>query len=74
VIYPNPTTNVLNIECSEEIQAIEVVDITGRVIITENNLSTRNAQLATDILAEASYFIHIKTTNGKTAVRSFVKQ
>jgi deoxyribose-phosphate aldolase len=64
----------LNIECSEEIQAIEVVDITGRVIITENNLSTLTIQLATDWLAEATYIIHIKTATGKTAVKSFVKQ
>jgi hypothetical protein len=74
VIYPNPTTNVLNIECSEEIQAIEVVDITGRVMIAKTNLSTLTTQLATDWLAEATYIIHIKTISGKTAVKSFVKQ
>ncbi len=74
VLYPNPTTNVLYIECSEEIQAIEVADVTGRIIITQTNLSTLATQLSTDLLAEATYFIHIKTTSGKTAVRSFVKQ
>ncbi|MBL7778802.1 MAG: PKD domain-containing protein [Chitinophagales bacterium] len=74
VIFPNPTSNVLHIDCSEDIQAIEVADVTGRIIIAENNLSTRNLQLATSILAEATYFIHIKTTTGKTAVKSFAKQ
>jgi hypothetical protein len=74
VIYPNPTSTVLNIESDEEIQSIQVADITGRTLITENNLATRNLQLATDFLAEATYFIHIKTISGKTAVKSFVKQ
>ncbi|MBL7778805.1 MAG: T9SS type A sorting domain-containing protein [Chitinophagales bacterium] len=74
VIYPNPTSSVLNVECDEEIQSIEIADVTGRIIITQTNLATHNSQLATDILAEATYFIHIKTTNGKTAVKSFVKQ
>ncbi|MBL7778801.1 MAG: T9SS type A sorting domain-containing protein [Chitinophagales bacterium] len=74
VIYPNPTTNVINIESEEEIQSIQVADVTGRIIITQSNLATRNLQLATSILAEATYFIHIKTTSGKTAVKSFVKQ
>lgn len=74
LIYPNPTTSVLYIEGSEEIQSIQVADVTGRIIISETNLSTRHSQLATDMLAEATYFIHIKTISGKTATKSFVKQ
>ncbi|MBL7778799.1 MAG: T9SS type A sorting domain-containing protein [Chitinophagales bacterium] len=74
VIYPNPTSSVLNVESDEEIQSIQVADVTGRIIITQSNLATRTSHLATDFLAEATYFIRITTTNGKTAVKSFVKQ
>lgn len=74
LIYPNPTSNLLYIDCSEEIQSIQVADVTGRLLITQSNLTTRNLQFTTSELAEAAYFIYIKTISGKTAVKSFVKQ
>lgn len=74
VIYPNPTSSVLYVASDEEIASIQVADLTGRILITENNLSTRNLQFSTSALVEATYLIHIKTTTGKTAVKSFVKQ
>jgi hypothetical protein len=73
-VYPNPTRSMLSIESNEEIQSIQVADVTGRIIISQTNPAARNLQLATEMLDEATYFIHIKTTSGKTAVKSFVKQ
>jgi len=73
-MYPNPATTVLNVECDEEIESIEIVDVIGRVLVNQTKLSTLTTQLSTDFLAEATYFVHIKTQTGKTAVRSFVKQ
>lgn len=73
-IYPNPTNNVLNIESDEEIASIHVGDLTGRIIIAQGNLATLNSQIATSELAEGTYFMHIRTTKGKTAVKSFVKE
>ncbi len=73
-IYPNPATTDLMIECDEEMASVQVADVLGRVVITQSNLATHNLQLATDFLAEAAYFIHIKTYSGKTAVKRFVKQ
>jgi hypothetical protein len=73
-MYPNPATTVLNVECDEEIESIEIVDVIGRVLVNQTKISTLTTQLSTDFLAEATYFVHIKTQTGKTAVRSFVKQ
>ncbi len=74
VIYPNPTSTILNIESDEEIQSIQVADVIGRVVVAQSNLSTLTTQLSTAELAQATYFIHIRTISGKTAVKSFVKQ
>ncbi len=73
-IYPNPTTAVLTIEVDESVESIEVADILGRVIIAEKNPSTLNPQRSIADLSNGTYFIHLRTTNGKTAVKSFVKQ
>lgn len=72
-VFPNPTNDVLNIESNEEIASIKITDITGRIIITENNLSTFTTQFTASQLADATYFIHIKTTSGKISVKTFVK-
>ncbi len=73
-IYPNPASSFINVESDEEMQSIQVADVTGRIIIAENNLSTLTTQRSTAELATGSYFIHIKTTSGKTALQRFVKQ
>jgi hypothetical protein len=73
-IYPNPASTMLNIESDEALQSLQVVDLTGRIIIAQNNLLAYTTQLSTDNLAQATYFIRITTTNGKTAIKSFVKQ
>jgi hypothetical protein len=73
-VFPNPANSYLNMESDEEIQSIQVADVTGRIIISQTNPAARNLQLATEMLDEATYFIHIKTTSGRIAVKSFVKQ
>lgn len=73
-MYPVPTTYVLNIECEEPVESITITDVVGRTLVSVKNMTTNNTQLATELLAQATYFIHIKTTTGKTAVKSFVKQ
>lgn len=72
--YPNPTIDVLNIQSNESIQTIQVTDLTGRVIIILNSLSSFNPQLSTIELAKATYFIRLTTVTGKTLTKAFVKQ
>lgn len=72
-IYPNPAANYIKIESDEEIQSIQLTDLSGKEVITQTNLSALSIQLTTDMLPEATYFLHIKTTSGKTALKTFVK-
>jgi hypothetical protein len=74
VIYPNPATNELMIEVSEEIDEVKVTDVAGQVIFTKSQIQNQKSEIDVSELAEATYFIHIKTTSGKTAVKSFVKR
>jgi hypothetical protein len=74
LLYPNPATTDLMIECDEEIESITITDVTGRTIIAQSKIINQKSKIDVGFLAEATYFIHLKTTTGKTAVRTFVKQ
>jgi bifunctional DNase/RNase len=70
-IYPNPTSNVLNISNSNntEINSISISDLNGRVIknakgVTSVNVSDLNAGV---------YFVTIETTEGKST-KKFIKE
>ncbi len=55
-LYPNPTTDQLNVECPSSISALELVDITGRRIIVSKPMSSR-ATLNLDLLPQGCYYI-----------------
>lgn len=71
-IYPNPTSNVLNISNTNnyEIKNISVVDINGRVVKNESGAMT---QINVSDLNAGVYFVTIEAAEGKTT-KKFIKQ
>ena len=68
-ISPNPTTGSLTvISPSVIIDTIEIIDIQGRMIYSEN-LNTKNATLDITSLDAAMYFIKIYTPQGNSIKR-----
>jgi hypothetical protein len=68
--YPNPFTASLTIESPDDIEFLEILDITGRIVLSRQDLKTRsftwNAQDNNGVsLTEGIYFIRLKH-NGKT--------
>ena len=57
-IYPNPTNGIVNIE-TEGLQKVEVLDITGRVVMTTNESSVNMSNLSNGI-----YMVRVTTMNG----------
>jgi hypothetical protein len=70
-IYPNPTSNVLNISNSNntEINNISISDLNGRVIKNVNGVTSINVS---DLNAGV-YFVTIETTEGKST-KKFIKE
>ena len=70
-IYPNPTSNVLNISNTNniEINNISVSDLNGRVIKNVNGVTSINVS---DLNAGV-YFVTIETTEGKST-KKFIKE
>ena len=76
-IYPNPATNVVNVEFSTENPeniTFNIVDLTGKLIYTEQvNHQGGNLkhQFAVSNLSKGFYFLRIETNTGKT-IRKFI--
>jgi hypothetical protein len=70
-IYPNPVNDVLNINSTELISRIEIIDLSGRTIYSEN---TANKILAINVahLSEGIYILKISQGNAQLNVK-FVK-
>lgn len=69
-IYPNPTTDVLNIESQTPLSITQVFDLKGREIWTESQTPTR---INISSLATGVYFVRVFDENGRFATIKFVK-
>ncbi|KAA5538217.1 T9SS type A sorting domain-containing protein [Paenimyroides baculatum] len=70
-LYPNPTSDVLNISSKSglEMKEIKITDLSGRIVKTLNNATTINVS----DLSAGTYLIDITTNEGKVSSK-FVKK
>ena len=71
-IYPNPATDLIQIESTGVIDRVKIYDIKGRVVRT---IDTNSPQVSTNIagLSEGVYLLHV-TLEDHTSVYKIVKQ
>ena len=62
-IYPNPTENELNISSSVEITKIEILNILGQVVYT-NEMKSKNTKIDISNLPKGNYIAKIHTQKG----------
>ena len=68
-IYPNPTTEYLNINSASKISAVQIFDISGKKVnaeLVDNKVNVQN-------LAKGSYVIKITDASGSTS-QKFIKE
>ena len=69
-VYPNPASDVLNIETDTPLSILQVFDLNGREILTDLKASnTINIRM----LQNGVYFIKLFDKNGRFTTRKFVK-
>jgi hypothetical protein len=68
-LYPNPATNVLNIEMTTELKSIEVYNITGQKV-----MSATQKQINVSDLASGMYMIRIQDSENAVSTKKFLKQ
>ncbi len=77
-IYPNPTDNVVNLKLgvSEQSYNIQMVDLTGKVVLNEvivNNTVAQTYKFSTSDLYDGFYFLKISTGKSTTARKLIVR-
>lgn len=74
-VYPNPTTNVVNITNSENmlVNQITIYDVTGKQLSTKNFNNETEIQLNVENLASGTYLLHLQTNQGM-AVKKLIKK
>lgn len=70
IIYPNPTTNVLNLKTTSKINNVQIIDMAGKVLssrkVINNQVNVRNLPIG-------NYTLNVNTNNG-TQSKKFIKQ
>jgi hypothetical protein len=71
-IYPNPASSIIYIENSHSIEAIEIVDLTGKLCyqIKESNVT----EIDISFLPKGLYYLKVKTASGGVGIRKVVRE
>ncbi|MBA5246253.1 choice-of-anchor J domain-containing protein [Marnyiella aurantia] len=69
LIYPNPTSDILNIKTDSKINAVSVVDMTGRKI----NVKLEGDKVNVSALPVGTYLINVETKDG-ISTEKFIKK
>lgn len=66
IIYPNPATDYLNIQSENQITELSIIDITGKIIYTQKNVSSL---INIEKLQRGLYIIRLATINGTESIK-----
>lgn len=72
-IYPNPVTDVLNINSDTEILSVNVYNVQGKLMLQKANQKNTSATLNFAHLKSGMYFIIIEHTDNKIVTRKVMK-
>tara|TARA_R110001592_G_scaffold45282_5_gene144877 strand:+ start:289 stop:1533 length:1245 start_codon:yes stop_codon:yes gene_type:complete len=73
-LYPNPVSNLLNINGLENNSSINIYDVTGKLAISKNNLTNPTYTLSTESLNAGVYFVSINHENIPTKTIKIIKE
>lgn len=73
-IYPNPTEDICNIVCDQNMKQIELYDMNGKQIQVINNITDNNCQLNISNLNASIYFVRIITENNAVLTQKIIKK
>ena len=71
-IFPNPANDLLFINLPSSAKQISIVDIYGKLIYSEPAL-LESHELKISSLASGTYWLKVDLTNGRTALKRFIK-
>lgn len=69
VVYPNPATDLVNIESKENITSVEIIGLSGQKLLNSNE-----KQINISHLNKGIYIVRIVLQNGKTETHKLIKK
>lgn len=72
-LYPSPATGPVHITADRRIMEVQVLDLTGRVVLAEV-VQAEMLDLDLSALHAGQYLVHVQFANGERQVRAVVKQ
>lgn len=70
-LFPNPTRGLMSIKSNSEIKKVEVINIAGQILLTENAKGNSH-QLNLESLAKGIYFVKIYNVSGQVGIKKVV--
>ncbi|MEM6684496.1 MAG: T9SS type A sorting domain-containing protein [Bacteroidota bacterium] len=65
-MFPNPANDKLNISAPNFLEQVAIYDMSGKLIIKDENLRTNSQTIPLEKLSSGMYMVHIKTENSTT--------
>lgn len=74
LVYPNPSSEQVNIQCSSVIKDIEIIDMTGRCVRHAFNVDQNSYSMNISSLSPAIYFIKVIDENDRPMISKIIKK
>ncbi len=71
VVYPNPTSSVLNIQANDVLDSVEIINVLGQSLMQEP-INGNGIEVNTSNLSAGNYFVKI-TSENKVTIKRIVK-
>lgn len=72
-LYPNPANDLLNVVANDKIQQIQIIDVTGKIVMNQAVSNLNSTTLSVNDLNTGVYIVNVETNNGQRQLR-LVKQ
>ena len=72
-VYPNPVSETLTISSTKLLNDIKVLDLSGKVIVNENNLSGNETRLDFTLFPKGVYNVVVTFKDNSKEVRKIIK-
>lgn len=74
LIYPNPCSEQIHIQCNNNMKSVEILDMTGRSIQRVDGIGDNNYNLNTSNLSQALYFVRVIDENNQPIISKIIKK
>jgi hypothetical protein len=61
--FPNPATNTITVKSDEDLQTVELLDVSGKVLMSRSNIAAKATALDVKNLSNGAYFVKVSNTS-----------